>query len=77
MSIFSPLIKEDEPSDAEWKRKVRDLLNLTVRRTSGSGKTAERPRKPPTGSTFYDETLGKPIWFHPSGVWKDATGTTV
>ena len=72
-----PLIKENEPSEAEWKRRVRDLLNLTVRRTSATGTTSERPKNPAVGQTFYDETLGKPIWAHVSGVWKDAAGTTV
>lgn len=63
-----PLIKEDEGTDKEWKRRVRDLLNLTVRRTSGSGPTAERPKRPNIGYTFFDTTLGCPIWWNGS-IW--------
>jgi len=71
-----PLIKENEGSDSEWKRRVRDLLNLTVRRTSGAGTTAERPRNPALGQAFYDETLNRPIWYGTGG-WIKADGTAV
>jgi hypothetical protein len=44
---------------------------------AGSGPTAERPVKAVTGQMYYDTTLGKPVWRHASGVWKDAAGATV
>lgn len=74
MSALPPLIKENEPSDTEWKRKARDLLNLVARRTSGTGTTAERPRNPPLGTTYFDTTISLPIWFAASG-WVKADGT--
>lgn len=74
MSALPPLIKENEPTDAEWRRKVRDLLNLVARRSAGSGKTAERPPRPSLGTYFFDETLNRPIWYGATG-WIKADGT--
>ena len=74
---MSLLIKDSERDQAEWNRKARDALNALTRRMLGSGTTAERPVKAVTGQTYYDTTLGRPIWWHASGVWKDAAGTNV
>lgn len=41
-----------------------------------SGITANRPPTPTTGQTYFDTTLGQPIWYDGSN-WIDATGTTV
>ena len=41
-----------------------------------SGATASRPVTPTNGCMYFDTTITKPIWYN-SGVWKDATGTTV
>jgi len=42
-----------------------------------SGATGSRPSgTKKTGVSYFDTTLGKPIWWNGS-VWKDATGTTV
>jgi hypothetical protein len=42
-----------------------------------SGTTANRPTKFLwTGRTYFDTTLGKPIWYKTAG-WVDATGTGV
>ncbi|HWI85708.1 MAG TPA: hypothetical protein VNT42_05210 [Sphingomonas sp.] len=71
------LIKEDERGQAEWNRKARDSINALTRLVSGSGTTAERPARAVTGQIYYDTTIGKPIWRHASGVWKDAAGATV
>lgn len=60
-----------------WQRKARDVVNALIRRTSGSGPTADRPANAGVGDEYYDTSLGKPIWRHVSGVWKDAGGTTV
>lgn len=47
-----------------------------VLETQITGNTANRPSNPITGMMYFDQTISKPIW-HQSGVWKDATGTTV
>ena len=42
-----------------------------------SGTTAERPAvQLHVGQTFFDTTLGIPIWYNGT-VWKNASGTTV
>jgi len=74
---MSLLIKDNERDQGEWNRRARDTTNALVRRLSGQGTTSERPARPATGQMYYDTTLGKPIWRHASGVWKDAGGTVV
>ena len=74
---MSLLINENERDQAEWNRKARDAANALTRRLSGCGPTTERPRKAVTGQMYYDTTLGKPVWRHASGVWKDAAGAVV
>jgi len=71
---MSVLIKDNEPTQAEWNRKARDAANGLTRRLAGCGPTAGRPVKAVTGQMYYDTTLGKPVWRHASGVWKDAAG---
>ena len=68
------LVKDGERGQAEWNRKARDGINALNRLLAGSGTTAERPAKAVAGQMYYDTTLGKPIWRHPTGVWKDAAG---
>jgi hypothetical protein len=41
-----------------------------------AGTTAQRPSNYRVGESWFDTTLGKPIWFTGS-VWVDATGSTV
>ena len=74
---MSLLIKDSERGQAEWNRKARDSINAVARRMLGSGPSANRPPKPVTGQMYYDTTLGKPIWRHASGAWRDAGGTVV
>ena len=74
---MSLIVKDAERGQTEWNRKTRDTVNGMVRRLAGSGPSAERPARPVTGQMYYDTTLGKPIWRHASGVWKDAAGTAV
>ena len=38
--------------------------------------TANRPASPTAGQSFFDTTIGKPIWWNGTA-WKDATGITV
>lgn len=48
--------------------------------TFNAGTTAERPtRYLSPGSTYYDTTLGKPIWVNSINpiVWHDASGSVV
>lgn len=54
-----------------------DVHFLTSAKTS-RGATADRPaaNSVGVGATFYDSTLGKPIWSDGT-TWKDATGTAV
>lgn len=41
-----------------------------------SGVTEARPAEPQAGEFFFDETLGKPVWWQASGSqWVDAAGT--
>lgn len=40
------------------------------------GTSAQRPSSPSTGMIYFDETLGKPIWWNGSD-WVDATGTVL
>jgi hypothetical protein len=69
------LIKEEERSQREWNRKVRDGVNGLIRRLLGVGTTAERPASPTDGQMFYDRTLKRPVWWNSEdGTWKDATG---
>lgn len=42
-----------------------------------NGTTANRPSNPAVGTTYFDTTLGKPVWYKGSSVWVDATGATV
>lgn len=74
---MSLLIRDNEPSQTEWNRKARDAANTLIRRLAGCGPTSERPVKAVTGQMYYDTTLGKPVWRHASGAWKDAAGATV
>lgn len=42
-----------------------------------SGTTAQRPTWAAVGYTYFDTTLGKPVYFKSTGVWVDSTGATV
>lgn len=53
---------------------VTDVINGRYQ-TIGADLTANRPPTPKTGESFFDATLGKPIWWDGSG-WVDATGAT-
>jgi len=71
------MLKENERTDAEWRRKARDSINRTAQRVMGQGSTAERPPGAVTGTMFYDTDLSKPVWRDVGGVWRDAAGTAV
>lgn len=69
-----------EINQTVWNQKTRDTVNLLVddfnARTPLNGATGARPTDPAPGRYFFDETLGKPIWFKGPG-WVDATGAAV
>jgi len=49
--------------------KVEDIANLVNNTTS-------MPSTPKKGDTYFNETLGRPVWFDGTK-WVDATGGTV
>lgn len=56
-----------------WASTVSALLTALA----SSGTTAQRPTEFLfTGRTFFDTSLGKPVWYSGSG-WVDATGASV
>lgn len=75
MSLPS-LLKESERTDEDWRRRVRDAVNLLLRRVADQGATTERPRAPNIGTQFYDTTLKRPIWWNGTA-WTNAAGTVV
>lgn len=64
------------PSWMQWLTRTHRAV-LSVQQ---SGTTADRPDQLLwVGRTYYDTTLGKPIWLHAINpiVWHDATGAAV
>lgn len=60
----------------EWRNFFSSVYNICSAVTN-SGLTANRPTKLLwTGRTYFDTTLGKPIWYKTAG-WVDATGGNV
>ena len=71
-------LNESEPSQQEWNRKAKDLVNSMLRRLMGVGTTAQRPNNPTNGQMYYDNDLKIPIWWNTEDTeWKDAAGTGV
>ncbi len=78
---FPSLIINDN-SVVTLQRALQDVARA-LQQISGAnnfpdqGTTASRPTQQlAIGQTFFDRTLGKPIWWQ-AGVWVDATGTPV
>jgi len=75
---------------AEYEPRYQEQLNNALRlyfaqvdnfaqgiNVPSSGTTADRPTTfLVVGQTYYDTTLGIPIWYNGT-VWKNASGTTV
>ena len=53
-----------------------DLQVVNRRYVTLHGATANRPRSSVLGQSYYDTTIGKPIWWNGS-TFKDAAGNTV
>jgi hypothetical protein len=71
-----PLVPLNDSTMQGWQRKVRDAINALLNSRAGVGATGERPVTPSIGWQFYDQSLGKPIWWD-GATWRDATGGAV
>jgi hypothetical protein len=70
-----PALKESAPSQAEWNRRAKDVVNGLSRALQAAGTTAERPtRNLYAGQTWFDTSLSRPIWWTGSG-WIKADGS--
>lgn len=66
--VFEPV---DRVVETMW---LRQLLDLGFRQLPRSGGSAERPAAGRfTGEMFFDETLGRPLWWS-AGAWRGADG---
>lgn len=67
----------------EWIKVEEDNLSTSwkgvglIEGVATSGTTAQRPTAVTVGYTYFDTTLGKPIYFKSTGVWVDSAGATV
>lgn len=67
--------------DGNVKKQTRGALqayvtDVTLKTVRAGGNTSNRPESPATFATYFDTTIGKPIWY--DGVkWVDATGAEV
>ena len=73
LNFSPPAIGKQDAHLTRWMSNTGRLLNAL----SSSGLTANRPDKFLfAGRTFFDTTLGQPIWYDGTG-WVDATGAGV
>lgn len=69
------IVNTDGSLASRWLQWVQ-RVDQTIEAARHSGTTANRPtRLLWVGRTYFDTTLGKPVWYDGSG-WVDATGTT-
>lgn len=71
-----------DQTQAGTLKTVRIPLTTLTNYTQGavqSGPTGSRPTSPALGQTFFDTTLGQPIWVVQVSpvIWVNASGTTV
>lgn len=59
-----------------YVRRASDGISRATGDVHYGGSTANRPASPLTYESYFDTTLGKPIWWNGTN-WKDAAGTTV
>ena len=70
-----PALPEATASQAEWNRRAKDVVNGIARALQAAGATSERPaRNLYVGQSWFDTTLGRPIWWNGSG-WIKADGS--
>ena len=62
-----------------WRRYATSATTwgTFVKVTSASGTTSKRPTGISIGYSYFDTTIGKPVWLKSIGVWVDSTGATV
>jgi len=73
--INEPIADQAGLLSRRWYQWIQ-LVDQTVSAARQSGVTANRPtRLLWVGRTYFDTTLGQPIWYDGTG-WVDATGTT-
>lgn len=65
-SAFPQRKLTDTPSD--------DLQVVNRRYVTLNGTTIGRPNSPVNGQSFFDTTLGFPIWYY-NGAWVNSSGT--
>jgi hypothetical protein len=69
--VFEPV---DHTVETAW---LRQLLDLGFRQLPRAGTSEARPRAGRyPGETFFDETLGRPLWWY-AGAWRDANGKSL
>ena len=69
--VFEPVERTVETA---W---LRQLLDLGFRQLPPAGATTERPPSGRyEGDTFFDKTLGRPLWWS-AAAWRDADGAAV
>ena len=68
--VFEPV---DRTVETAW---LRQLLDLGFRQMPRCGTTASRPAGRYTGEMFFDETLGRPLWWS-AGAWRGAGGGAI
>jgi len=70
-----PVLPEAAASQADWNRRARDVVNGIARALQAAGPSGERPaRNLYVGQSWFDTTLGRPIWWNGSG-WIKADGS--
>ena len=72
-NLSPPAINADNLNKIE--QGIADAHDLIENLTLG-GTTEQRPDTPKLGQSYFDTTLGKPIWWTGSN-WVDALGETV
>ncbi|MFN7611722.1 MAG: hypothetical protein ACK5QX_12440 [bacterium] len=76
MPSNSPLVDQRMTASVpflQWLSRINTIAQAVI----SSGTTAQRPTSNLwAGRTYFDTTLGKPIWYKGPG-WVDATGAAV
>lgn len=63
------------PFTSTWVQWLTELFHA-IEVLALAGTTAQRPNPAPAiGCTYFDTTLGRPIWAKTLTVWVDASGT--
>lgn len=78
---INPTPNSMDPRWIPWFQSVQSLLNTVIVNGTGvqSGPTSARPIPTIVGQTYFDTTLGEPIWckITTGPVWVNAAGVSV